>query len=172
MTNRSRSPISQNTEITEALALDQFLAAVCWGTLAGTGAMMTMMLISSPGFDFAAIGGVLVFTSLFVSIITLLAMLLIGLPLTLLLRAVDRESAAIYASAGGIVGYLILALMAWLPSPNQPEAVLFPLFGSFAGGACALRWGKWREKRAIERDQETNPAASHRRDNPIHELIH
>jgi hypothetical protein len=172
MTDDSRKDISPNTEITEGFGLHHFLAAVSWGSIAGTGAMMAMMIVSGLGFDLAAIGTALVFTGFFAGIITLLAMLVIGLPLTLILGAIDRESAVLYASFGSLVGYLVLGLMIGLPSKGQAEALLFPLLGAFAGWACALRWGKWREKCADRRLPAPKSTSSSRRNNPVHDLIH
>lgn len=169
MADETQIGISQNTEITEDFALGHFLAAVCWGSFAGTGAMMAVLLISSGAdFDLEGVGAALIFIGFFVTAITLFAMLFIGLPLTLILKVAERESAAIYASVGAIMGYLTLALMSGLPSQNSPEAFLLPLLGAFAGWSCALRWGRWREDHASRRQKRT----SDRRTNPIHDLIH
>lgn len=161
------------TEETEMAGLDHFLAALSWGILAGTAALMVPMLIAS-GFDvdLTGIAGALVFVALFVGIFTLASLVVIGLPLTLILSALERESAAVYATAGALAGFTVLAVVFEIHRVGDPGMLWLPAIGAFAGSVCALRWGRWREavarRRAGDR-QETPPV---RRSNPIHDLIH
>lgn len=170
MTDELQISVSEITEIPEGFGLGHFLAALCWGTLAGTGSMVLALMIAS-GFDFTlySIGaalGILWLVGLVVAVFTLAGLLIVGLPLTLVLRLIEEESAALYAAIGAIAGFAIMAII--FEAHEDALAFAFSLVGAIAGGACAYRWGRWREAVVAHRLSKTPT----RRTNPIHELTH
>lgn len=163
--------VSEISEMPVTFAVGHFLASLCWGTLAGTGSLIAVLLVASGlDFDFYNLGETIVIlwlVSLVVGVFTLAGLVIIGLPLTLGLRKIEQETAATYASVGAIAGFLIMAIM--FQAHKDALAFGFALIGAFAGGACAFRWGTWREARAAQRLSE---APAERRSNPIHDLTH
>ena len=175
MMAQSRDGISENTEMPDMAVTNEgvrFAAAIGWGTLTGTLALMAAIFIqesaSVPLVEFFA--AMLIF-SVFVAGFTFAGMLVIGLPITFALRGLGWEYGWLYAALGAISGFLILAILFDRPANATSEVLWFSAPGALAGFASALSWGLWREKRSAFRDQRSNHAPE-KRDNPIHDLIH
>ncbi len=165
-----QNSISEITESPEGFGFDHFLAAICWGTLTGTLAMMAVLMWAA-GFDFdlSAIGAALLIIGLITAVFTFLSMLVIGLPLTWFLHTIEQESAAGYAVAGAFAGFLVIAVT--FEAHREPAEMLwFPAVGALAGLVCAYRWGTWREALFLAADPEPEPRS--KRSNPIHDLTH
>ena len=113
-----------------------------------------------------------VWVAIFVAAFSLAGMVLIGLPLTFLLRTIEQETAATYAALGAIAGFLVLAVTFELPRHADLELLWFPAIGAFAGWAAARRWGRWREAVARMRHLQPEEHSAPKRSNPIHDLIH
>ena len=176
MENDLQEPISEISEIPDLLGEPpsiHFGAAVLWGALTGTVAMVVPLALSSPENAVENLTVGLYFVLIFAGLFTLAGMLVIGLPVTALLRAARAEHRYLYAGIGFVAGFGILGAMLGLPSQYEPEALVFLLAGGLAGFAAALRWGRWREALARYRqrlaDEEAQPG---KRSNPIHDLIH
>ncbi len=169
---QSHDRVSENTEmsvISDSDWLSHFVCTVSWGTVVGTMALISQALPSLANhFDLAALLGALLFFGFVVSIFTCGGMLLIGLPITLVLRAFGHEHAWLYAALGTIAGFLVLAVLGSGSSADSSITVS----GAIAGFAAALRWGLWRERRAAIRRQKRASRTSDKRNNPIHDLIH
>lgn len=162
--------VSDISEMPVTFAAGHFLAALCWGTLSGMGVIIAALIIGS-GFDFdlddiSYAIGILGVVGLFVAGFTFAGLVIIGLPLTLVLRRMQMESAALYASIGAITGFLILVTI--FAPHDDPLELAFSLIGAVAGGASAYRWGRWRDAIAEHRESKT----PNRRTNPIHDLTH
>ena len=175
MTNELQDEISEIPEITEyepGQGGVHFIAALGWGSLAGTGGLMVAIaLLELPGANLADLFGGMIFVSIFVAMFSLAGMVVIGLPVTLLLRAVGEERQVLYAVLGAVAGFAVLAVMMEFPRYGITEELILPGSGALAGFASAWRWGRWREQVATARQQERN-APPEKRDNPIHDLIH
>ena len=166
--------VSEISEMPVTFAIGHFLASLCWGTLAGSGALLGTLIIAS-GFDFDMDNisnslGILWVVGVIVGIFTLAGLVIIGLPLTLGLRQLKKESAMLYTGIGATAGFLIIAVM--FEANTKPEALAFALIGAVAGGACAYRWGRWREELAAQQISAPIEELCDRRTNPIHELTH
>lgn len=176
MTEQPHEAISDLSEISDARTSTEgayFLGSILWGTLTGTLALMALGLSSDPsGIDPVEAIGLAAFLAIFVAGFTLAGMLVIGLPITFLLRALEWEKAWLYATLGAIAGFLFLAIMFERPLSTDLTAMIAPASGGLAGFATALSWGVWREKRAALRHREHFGSAPEKRDNPIHDLIH
>ena len=149
--------------------LRHFVGAWGWGMLSGLAALV----VGTPFIRPATwnLYEVAIFTfsmGVFVGIFALGGMLMIGLPLTVLLRAIGKENAAIYAALGFIAGFLIIAIISDFPRHSNREDLLFFAAGTIAGLAAAFRWGRWRQQRWAALAQPP----SKKRTNPIHDLIH
>ncbi|XUU61711.1 hypothetical protein ACRAQ6_05425 [Erythrobacter sp. HA6-11] len=165
------SEITENPVITVLAPIWHFFAAVFWGALAGSMAILI-------GFGFPPITPIesllsdLWFTGLIVTVFTFFGMLMIGLPVTWVIYLLNAEKTAVFAALGAIAGLTVLPLL--FADPGSLATDLFPeiLPGGLAGLACAYRWGSWRERVAKARQAERANLAAQRRTNPIHELIH
>lgn len=176
MREEPQEPISEISEIPDLLAEPpaiHFGAAVVWGALTGALAMVVPLAFSNPANAAAALTAGLYFVIIFAGLFTLAGMLVIGLPVTALLRAARAEHRYLYAGIGFVAGFGILGAVVGLPWRYELEALVFLFAGGLAGFAAALRWGRWREALARYRqqlaDQEAQPD---KRSNPIHDLIH
>ena len=176
MDNDSHKLISEISEIPDFLGEPpaiHFGAAVLWGALTGAVAMVVPLAFSNPANAAAALTAGLYFVIIFAGLFTLAGMLVIGLPVTALLRAARAEHRYLYAGIGFVAGFSIFGVVVGLPSRYELEALVFLFAGGLAGFASALRWGRWREALARYRqqlvDQEMQPE---KRSNPIHDLIH
>lgn len=168
MMAESRESISQVSETPVIDGMYHFAAAIGWGTLTGTAALgLGFMVFAEVGVGLAEIFGGLLFLFAFVGPFTLAGFIVIGLPTTLMLCAIGREYASLYAGVGAIAGFLVFGI-----PPDIESLHLFPISGALAGLACAWRWGKWREQVARARQQAPKRQAAEKRNNPIHDLIH
>ena len=180
MTEQPQEPISEITETSDIIRSkgnSHFAAAMGWGTLVGTGILVTTilapLLVPLEGIDGFRIGlWALVFAVFVVGLFTLSGMLLIGLPVTFLLRAIDCEYRALYAVLGAVAGFTVLAVMMEFPRYGRWEEIILPTSGALAGLASAYRWGRWRQDVAEAKREARRNAQARRRDNPIHDLIH
>ncbi|MEP0392367.1 MAG: hypothetical protein ABJ205_10265 [Erythrobacter sp.] len=163
--------VSEITEINEGSGLNQFVVSVGCGILAGTLAMLIGLGLKA-GFDtdLANFGAAVVFVGLFVAIFTFMGFVAIGLPITWLLKAMGKETVAVYSATGAITGFLATAVI--FEVHRQPtDMLLFPAVGAVAGFACAYPWGRWREG-AAQRRNVAKEIVAQRRTNPIHDLTH
>lgn len=174
MTDFTQSTVSDFTEISD-ISVDEplfaFARALGWGTLAGSAPAIVFimlpiiaLLIDGEGMDSSAL--YLMIIPLIVSgAITLAAMVVLGLPLTAFLKSRGKECPRIYAlcglAAGAIIPFAIcLALGSW------EAGLFFAIFGTPAGFATALSWGRWRASlRPVEPPQTTH-------ENPFHDMIY
>jgi hypothetical protein len=80
------------------------------------------------------------------AVVTLAAMVAIGLPFTAIARHLQCESVALYAFVGAAFGFLIafLFLMAISSDPLNVQGMLLIVPGILAGGTTAYVWGRWR----------------------------
>ncbi len=157
-------------------AISAFFRAVFWGAVWGGGFLLPFSVAGGIGvaLDGEILDGLgLALIPLFLAGAgTLAGMLVIGLPLTALLRHLRREREGTYGLIGTILGLLLPSLVIIFAHPDSRNlaglAVGLPLglFCMFAGMATGHTWGGWRERCAIAK-RETRPAP-----NPIHDLIH
>lgn len=175
MTDEMHEPISEISEMAEYESGQggvHFAAALGWGSLAGTGGLMAaIVLLELPGVNLVSLFGGMIFVSVFVAIFNLAGMVVIGLPVTYLLRAIGEEHQVLYGLLGAVAGFAILAVMMEFPRYGITEELILPGSGALAGFASGWRWGGWREQVATARQQRFN-ALPEKRDNPIHDLIH
>lgn len=168
---QSQPSVSDITERSEFPGITHFAACLGWGVLTGTLVLAAGLLIDA-GFDVDAsevfVG--IFFIGAFVGFFTIAAMLVIGLPLTLVLRVLGMEQAVTYAAIGTLAGFLIIAVLFGIHEEDA-EMLWFPLSGALAGCACAFRWGRWREQIASQSEASAPPAPAPKHDNPIHDLI-
>ena len=153
MPQNADHPVSEVTEITDH-NLDasgrHFGAAWGWGTVSGTGAMMTTSLVFASTGD-GAIGplaGIVagsLFVGLFTGAITLAGMIVIGLPVTFLLKLLRLENQPLYALLGTMAGAASLAAWVGFDALADTAVLFFITPGACAGFAAAWRWGQWRE---------------------------
>jgi hypothetical protein len=122
--------------------------AVWWGGLAG-GALFLVLTV--PLGIIAAISGeyaegVLLAMApiLLAGAGTLAGALVVGLPLTLLLDCMKRESIEAYVAAGLVGGMALPALALYWIGGEQSLFAIIP--GMLAGAAAAMSWGGWREQ--------------------------
>ena len=174
MAPESGEMVSQITEtpVNTVLApIWHFCAAVLWGVLAGS-----LAILISFGFPpvtpIESLLSDLWFTGFIVTVFTFLGMLMIGVPVTWVLYLLNVEKTAAYAALGAIAGLTVLPLL--FADPTSLASDLFPVIlpGGLAGLATAYRWGRWREREAKARQAEREQLAAPKRTNPIHDLIH
>ena len=176
MENEPHEPISEISEIPDLLGEPpaiHFGAAVLWGALTGAIAMVVPLAVANPENAAATLSAGLYFATIGAGLFTLAGMLVIGLPVTALLKAARAEQRHLYAGIGFIAGFGILAGLLGVSWRYEPESVIFLVAGGLAGFAAALRWGRWREALARYRQQLADEEAQpDKRSNPIHDLIH
>lgn len=169
--------ISDNPEITDILGNDgrgNFCAALGWGTAAGTATILVAVVAVSPlphvisGY-FAML---LVIVSLVAGVLTLVGMLVVGLPLTLSLRAFGAEYVGFYAALGAGAGFVMMALLSGRPGLHDPASIVVACAGGLAGLACSYRWGRWRSELARAPRHLLETSSPDKRTNPIHDLLH
>lgn len=155
MGHEPQDRISQIPEISDKpwlSMLRHFVAAWGWGLLSGLAALVVGTLLISPATWHLYEVSMFTFSmGVFVGIFALGGMLMIGLPLTVFLRAIGKEDAAVYAALGFIAGFLIIAIISDFPRHSNREDLLFVAAGTFAGLAAAFRWGRWRQQRSAAR---------------------
>ncbi|MEP0189115.1 MAG: hypothetical protein ABJP70_04460 [Erythrobacter sp.] len=176
MTDEPREIISVISETSVSTGLVRFVDAFFCGTAVGTAALcLSLLLLSDLGAlpsDLSDLIEGILLIGFIVGLFTLAGMVVIGLPVTLMLRLLGHERWEVYATLGGGSGMLVLALLMGAPTVLMPGAFLLPISGALAGLASALRWGTWRERAARERERERLDHPSDKRDNPIHDLTH
>ncbi|MWV28815.1 hypothetical protein [Aurantiacibacter rhizosphaerae] len=179
MTADPRNTVSEITEITDkelGLMIGSFFRATGWGAVAGGGfflvftvpAGLTAMI--SQGDPQGLLLGLLPLGIALAG--TLIGMLLIGLPLTALLRQFRRERAPIFAAVGMVGGLVLPMLFAALLEGAFNSGTLwigffFGLFGALAGGVCGKIWGSYREDVARAADGPEGAPT-----NPFHDMIY
>ena len=176
MTNQPYQLFSVITEITDIWRerpVEPFMRSWLAGSMAG----------GSPAFLFALpiaaatllsagdLSGLFLLTIPFLiaGAVTLPAMLVLGLPATILLHHFRHESVLCYAKLGLIFGFLIpLTVMLLLGGPLEVlPFVVIP--GIMAGISSSFVWGRWRARVALEQEEPATPISP---TNPIHDLIH
>ena len=172
MSKYNRDRVSVFSEIPVYSGHRRFVAfwySVGVGTLAGGGipAIISIPLAVMAMADGVGLAGLfipfvpLVFTGSFV----LPAAIVIGLPLTAILKSQGKECPRIYAFCGLIAGAAIplsftLAFGGWEPG------LFFAVFGMLAGLATALSWGRWRK--SLRQDAAPGDLT----ENPFHDMIY
>ena len=181
MDDELQEGISEITEISEymrvAANIRVFSIALLRGTLAGGGP--AALILAVPFFAVMVDSGSFDTSSLFLiavpflaaGAITLAAMMVIGLPLTAILKRLGKECARTYAISGLSLGILI-PLVICAAVGSMEAGLFFAVFGMMAGGATALTWGRWREERAEETRNAGYAQSAAKRSNPIHDLVH
>ena len=175
MTDELQPAISEITEIPDKSILDNaypLIASVGWATFAGSVLLTSIIYFSgTAGSSVDEFIGGLLFISLFAFLFASIAMLAVGLPVTLILRAIRLETAWLYTVLGAIAGAAILIGLFAEPYPPFASQFAFGAPGALAGLAAGFRWGLWRQRRArLAALEENRP--SKKRTNPIHDLIH
>lgn len=102
---------------------------------------------------------------------TLIGMLLVGLPLTALLKRDRSESVQTYSTVGAASGLLLPTILAGILDDFSISAMgsgfLLGLFGMMAGGVAGSVWGNWRASlQPVAEEAEAEPQ------NPFHDMIH
>lgn len=176
MNNEMRELSSEISEIPDFVREPRyfhFIASVGWGMSAATLAVIVPLALSNPENAAANIGAGILFVGIAAGLLTLAGMLVIGLPVSALLRAAKAEHRFLYAAIGAIAGVAATVMLFRMPLRFDEEFFWFSSIGGFAGFATALRWGRWREALARYRQRPTEAAPQRaKRSNPIHDLIH
>ena len=174
MTRKAPHQISVITEMTDDCgerALFAFARAWALGALSAAVPAAFLFILPSlialfHGDGFDPRGLMLVLVPLFVSgTITLVGMVAIGLPLTVILARRGNECPRIYAACGAGAGALFplavgLALGSWA------GGFFLAVFGMVAGTTAARSWGRWRS--SLRQDEA--PGDLH--ENPFHDMIY
>ena len=168
-----RPPVSEITEIRDSLPLmhlADFLRAVLIGGLAGGVPYLVFTLplgafwLADGNLVSAVIAGLLPLW--FTTGATLIAALVIGLPLTALLHRAELECRWRYGLAGLVFGFAI-PFATILAVDNSWEAALFlAVPGTIAGAVTGYLWGRARTRPATAGNSEIHTP------NPIHDLIY
>ena len=170
---KSVSELSEIPDFVKEPPAVHFGAALLWGALTGAVTVVVPLAISTPENAAVTLFAGLFFMTIGTSLFTLIGMLAIGLPVTVLLKFAHAEHRYLYAGIGFFAGSGFQAVVLDVSWRYEPEAVIFLVAGGLAGFAAALRWGRWREALAHYRqrlaEQEAQP---NKRSNPIHDLIH
>jgi len=129
-----------------------FTKSVLWGTLAACAlpcAFTIALAINSlpEGLD----GGGRLFPSLWLAILPIVvtfplvlgASLLFGLPLTVLLKRTERESASAYTISGAVLGFAVPLVV--LLIIRAPAGHWMALLGAFSGAVTGQTW--WQSAR-------------------------
>jgi hypothetical protein len=139
--------------------INNFARAVWWGAVVGGGPFMlfTVPFGISLAFSEDLAGGLYLanLPLMIAGVGTLIGLLLIGLPLTAVLRWAGKgEPASTYSLAGLGAGFLIPYLIFAAATDWGSDAMLGGLFlsfpGALAGTTAATIWGNWRERVAAE----------------------
>ena len=167
------SKISEIPVLVKESPVIHFGAALLWGALTGAVSVVVPLAISTPENAAVTLFAGLYFMTIGASLFTLIGMLAIGLPVTVLLKFARAEHRYLYAGIGFVAGAGFQAILLGVSWRYEPEAVIFLVAGGLAGFAAALRWGRWREALARYRQRlAEQEARTEKRSNPIHDLIH
>lgn len=116
-----------------------------------------MLLTVPPGlamvYKDGNFGGLLLLLSplLIAAPVVLGASLLIGLPLTALLRAWNREAGEYYVFAGLVFG--AVPFLVWMVMPDgSPSLGVLSALGGFGGAVTGWQWGRYRDGLTMERE--------------------
>ena len=153
MSDKTAPSLSENTETSVYIGENvgrHFGAAWIWGMGMGTGVMLVMALandssIGGPAEILMTLVGGAFFIGLFAGVFTLAGLIVIGLPVTLVLRLLRLEYRALYAVIGAASGAAFLVILFDSDAPNSLASLYFAVPGACAGLAAAWRWGRWRE---------------------------
>jgi|GEM_PF-1458297 len=171
MTADPQAPISDFTEMTDGRLrgpMAAFLRALLAGTLAGG---LPMLVFSLPLASAALEGGLETWAFALMpiwitAIITLAAMLIIGLSLTAVLHRFSRECWHTYTACGVIFGAAIPFLTLLIMDGSWESGLFFAAPGALAGTACGFVWGRWRRAVAAAKTPSDHPT------NPYHDMIY
>ena len=171
MKQPSHLPISVITAMPDSggeRALFAFTRAWALGTFAAAAPAALLFvppflvaLLGNGGFDPQGLT-LLVIPLLVSGSVTLVGMVVIGLPLTKILARRGSECPMTYAACGAGAG-AILPLAVCLALGSWEAGFFFAVFGMLAGFTTALSWGRWRM--ALRH----NPTP---RENPFHDMIY
>lgn len=114
-------------------ALRTFAAAVAWGAIAS-------------GAPFLILGPVAMVVMIVASIIVCGSLIVVGLPATLILYHLRKETARAYQFLGAVAGTLLPSVL--LDLEWGLEWVIWTLPGIIGGTVTATIWGRWRESRS------------------------
>lgn len=133
----------------------EFMKAAALGGFAATGALIAIEgVIHFTLASLDALPTVLIvwaITWLVATVITLLAAVVIGLPLTAMLRRFDCENRRNYAFFGSLFGFLIPLVADYLVSDKfNSDNLGYVIAGTLAGTTAGFVWGNWREQVALE----------------------
>ncbi|RIV86754.1 hypothetical protein [Aurantiacibacter zhengii] len=159
-----------------AMFIGSFFRSIGWGAVAGSGFFLAftvpagVIAMAAEGDPRGLLLGLLPFLIGLAG--SLAGMIAIGLPLTALLRHMQRERAAIYTAIGTLGGFAMPLLFAgWFEgefnSGSLWAGLFLGLFGAIAGGVTGNIWGRYRDGIAQHRHDETEPST-----NPYHEMIY
>lgn len=134
-----------------------FARAVWWGAVVGGGPFMlftvptTLFSINElPMSEALPVLYFALFPLLLAAIGTVVGMLLVGLPLTAMLRGAEAESAYTYSlagmGAGFVIPYVIFAIATGWSIEIALGGLFFAIPGLLAGTTAATIWGNWRER--------------------------
>ena len=134
MTDEPRERVSVISEGSVFVGWTRFVDALFCGTAVGTAALcLSLLLLSDLGaLPSDLIEGIL-FIGFIVGLFTLAGMVVIGLPVTLVLRLLGHERRGVYVTLGGAIGFLVIFIMFEIPRLFHPAAILFPISGALAG---------------------------------------
>lgn len=143
--------------------LKTFARAVWWGALIGGGPYLLLTvpaalpILADP--SSSGLSGALVLVALPILLAgagTLTGAVLFGLPLTVLLRHMRKETSANYGMVGALLGFTMPALAAF--ATFGPELggsfLMFAIPGLLAGTTAATTWGNRREQVALAAREE------------------
>ena len=142
------------------------MKATAFGGFAATGAMLAIEgVIHFRLASLDALPAVFIvwaITWLVATVITLLAAVIIGLPLTAMLRRFDCENCRTYTFFGALFGFLIPLIADYVASHKfNSDNLGFVFAGTLAGTTVGILWGSWRERVAAD---VAEPAAELRPD--------
>lgn len=130
------------------------IAVLCGGLAAGAPAMLLTAPFGLALMSDGNLGGLLVmFSPVLVAVpVVLGASLLIGLPLTAILRAWNREAGEYYIVAGLIFGAVPFLVLSLVPGA-EPSLGLLMLCGALGGGVTSWHWARYRDGLRGERTE-------------------
>jgi hypothetical protein len=137
-------------------AVCALLRAWFWGSVTG-GALFLLLTVPLA---IMSIGQTSVATTLLVALMPILvagavtgpAIVLLGLPLTVLLAHLGRESPGLYLAAGFGLG-LALPIGIVFSMGGDGSGAWLSIFGAVAGTVAAGIWGSWRQRVAEGRSE-------------------
>lgn len=169
MIDEPRPYVSEVSEITDGGQALAFVAAVGWGTLAGSLAFGLPLIVGeSNAAPFILVSALL--AAMIIGFCTVAGLALVGLPLTGLLKLAGFEFAALYALSGLLGGLFVTSVVFDIDGFADALTSAILCSGTAAGLASGFRWGRWRE--AVARRGRDDAASTEAPANPIHELLH